>query len=210
MFLSLCRIDANPAALTSALRPAHVMHMVGVNQHRSAVFSLNVCECEKGGYNTRNVRLVTTRRAGITTGDVSVELRGTQRLPQILNKRLLRERKEPPFENQTEPAPRRSLHFEYPILGHHSGDKNRRQIEEFAHFELDRELLALHVAELVLYLDAIRGIVPYVNAIEVRRNPDALLQRVRNLAAQLADNIAAIRNRMADEGITHATLVRLG
>ncbi len=46
-------------------------------------------------------------------------------------------------------------------------------------------------------------------AAEVRRDPDALIERVRNITAQLADNVADVSNRMADEGITHATVNRL-
>jgi serine/threonine-protein kinase HipA len=44
---------------------------------------------------------------------------------------------------------------------------------------------------------------------EVRRDPDALVQRVRDLTAKLADTVADIGNRMADEGIGHATVTRL-
>ncbi len=44
---------------------------------------------------------------------------------------------------------------------------------------------------------------------EVRRDPDALIQRVRDLTGQLADHVTDIRNRMEDEGLTHATITRL-
>ena len=47
-------------------------------------------------------------------------------------------------------------------------------------------------------------------AAEVRRDPDSLVQRVRDLTAQVADNVLQVSNRMADEGITHATVARLG
>lgn len=46
-------------------------------------------------------------------------------------------------------------------------------------------------------------------AAEVRRDPDALTRRVLDLTAQLADNVSAVRNRMEDEGLTHATITRL-
>lgn len=46
-------------------------------------------------------------------------------------------------------------------------------------------------------------------AAEVRRHPDALTRRVLDLTAQLADNVSAVRNRMEDEGLTHATITRL-
>jgi serine/threonine-protein kinase HipA len=44
---------------------------------------------------------------------------------------------------------------------------------------------------------------------EVRRDPDALIQRVRNLTAQLADNVFDFSNRMAEEGMTNLTVTRL-
>lgn len=46
-------------------------------------------------------------------------------------------------------------------------------------------------------------------ATEVRRDPDALLELVRNLTAQLANNVLPVANRMADEGIAHPTVTRL-
>jgi hypothetical protein len=46
-------------------------------------------------------------------------------------------------------------------------------------------------------------------AYEVRRDPDALIQRVRNLTAQLSDHVSDIRNRMEDEGLTYATVTHL-
>ena len=44
---------------------------------------------------------------------------------------------------------------------------------------------------------------------EVRRDADALVQRVQDLTAKLADTVADIGNRMAQEGVTHATVARL-
>lgn len=46
-------------------------------------------------------------------------------------------------------------------------------------------------------------------AAEVRLDPDALVQRVRDLTAELAGNIAGVRDRLADEGIAHPTATRL-
>ena len=44
---------------------------------------------------------------------------------------------------------------------------------------------------------------------EVRRDPDALVQRVQDLTAKLADTVADIGNHLAREGVTHATVARL-
>jgi len=46
-------------------------------------------------------------------------------------------------------------------------------------------------------------------AVEVRRDADPLIQRVRDLTAQIADHVADVRNQMEDEGLTHATVTRL-
>lgn len=46
-------------------------------------------------------------------------------------------------------------------------------------------------------------------AAEVRLDPDVLVQRVRDLTAELAGNIAGVRDRLADEGIAHPTATRL-
>lgn len=44
---------------------------------------------------------------------------------------------------------------------------------------------------------------------EVRRDPDALIERVRSITAQLPDNVTDVSNRIAQEGVTHATVTRL-
>jgi serine/threonine-protein kinase HipA len=44
---------------------------------------------------------------------------------------------------------------------------------------------------------------------EIHRDPDALVQRVRDITAHLADNVLPVANRMADEGVTHPTVTRL-
>jgi serine/threonine-protein kinase HipA len=44
---------------------------------------------------------------------------------------------------------------------------------------------------------------------EVRRDPDASIERVRNITAQFADNVLDVSDRMADEGIAHSTVTRL-
>ncbi len=44
---------------------------------------------------------------------------------------------------------------------------------------------------------------------EVRVNPDALVQRVDELAIQLANHVAEIRSRMTEEGIAHPIIARL-
>jgi serine/threonine-protein kinase HipA len=46
-------------------------------------------------------------------------------------------------------------------------------------------------------------------AVELRRNPDALLERVREITANFADNVLSVANWMADEGVTHPTITRL-
>ncbi len=46
-------------------------------------------------------------------------------------------------------------------------------------------------------------------AVEVRRDADALVQRVRELTDQLADRVADFRNRVEDKGLTHFTVARL-
>ena len=44
---------------------------------------------------------------------------------------------------------------------------------------------------------------------ELRLDPDAVRQRVKDLAGELGDRVSDVTRRLTDEGLTHALITRL-